>query len=171
MYCGYRLFGLLLMLTLTTAPAVTDVMTPNPISVTSTTPLNTAVKLIADHRISGMPVIDDNQLVGIISESDLMWQETGANPPPYIMVLDSVIYLENPATFEKELHKALGQLVGDVMTKSVFTIQADASLQAAAKLLHRRNVHRLIVVDDKQKVVGVLTRGDIIRYMASHQDR
>ena len=164
--------GLLLMLTLTTAPAVTDVMTPNPISVTSTTPLNTAVKLIADHRISGMPVIDgDHQLVGVISESDLMWQETGANPPPYIMVLDSVIYLENPATFEKELHKALGQLVGDVMTKSVITIQADASLQAAAKLLHRRNIHRLIVVDDEQKVVGILTRGDIIRYMASHQNQ
>ena len=160
------------MLTLTTAPAVTDVMTPNPISVTSTTPLNTAVKLIADHRISGMPVIDgDNQLVGVISESDLMWQETGANPPPYIMVLDSVIYLENPATFEKELHKALGQLVGDVMTKSVITIQSDASLQAAAKLLHRRNIHRLIVVDSDQKAVGILTRGDIIRYMASHQDQ
>lgn len=164
--------GLLLMLTLNTAPAVTDVMTPNPISVTSTTPLNTAVKLIADHHISGMPVIDgDHQLVGVISESDLMWQETGANPPPYIMVLDSVIYLENPATFEKELHKALGQLVGDVMTKSVITIQADASLQAAAKLLHRRNIHRLIVVNNEQKVVGILTRGDIIRYMASHQDR
>ncbi|MEM9214771.1 MAG: CBS domain-containing protein [Cyanobacteria bacterium P01_F01_bin.150] len=159
------------MLTLTTAPAVTDVMTSNPISVTSATPLRTAVKLIADHRISGMPVIDeDNQLVGVISEGDLMWQETGANPPPYIMVLDSVIYLENPATFEKELHKALGQLVGDVMTKSVITIQSDESLQAAAKLLHRRNVHRLIVVNDQKEVVGILTRGDIIRYMASHQD-
>ena len=160
------------MLTLTTAPAVTDVMTPNPISVTSTTPLRNAIQLIAEHRISGMPVIDgDNQLVGVISESDLMWQETGASPPPYIMVLDSVIYLENPATFEKELHKALGQLVGDVMTKEVITIQANESLQAAAKLLHRRNVHRLIVVNDQHTVVGVLTRGDVIRYMASHQDR
>ena len=163
--------GLLLMLTLTTAPAISDGMTPNPMAVTSTTPLNQAIQIIANRHISGMPVIDEDQLVGVISESDLMWQETGANPPPYIMVLDSIIYLENPATFEKELHKALGQLVGDVMTKEVITIQSKDSLQAAAKLLHRRNVHRLIVVDEAQKVVGILTRGDIIRYMASHQDQ
>ena len=158
------------MLTLATDPAVADVMSPDPISVTSTTPLTTAIKLIAEHRISGMPVIDpDHQLVGVISESDLMWQETGVNPPPYIMVLDSVIYLENPATYEKELHKALGQTVGEVMTQSVVTIEADSSLREAAKTLHRRNIHRLIVVDEDKKVVGILTRGDIIRYMASHQ--
>ncbi|NET10831.1 MAG: CBS domain-containing protein [Symploca sp. SIO2B6] len=146
-------------------------MTPNPISVTPATPLHTAIQLIADRHISGMPVItSDNQLVGVISESDLMWQETGVDTPPYIMVLDSVIYLENPATFEKELHKALGQTVGEVMTKTVVTITPNTSLREAAQLLHRRNIHRLIVVDDMKKVVGILTRGDIIRYMASHQE-
>ncbi|NET51222.1 MAG: CBS domain-containing protein [Merismopedia sp. SIO2A8] len=146
-------------------------MTPNPISVTPATPLHTAIQLIADRHISGMPVImPDNQLVGVISESDLMWQETGVDTPPYIMVLDSVIYLENPATFEKELHKALGQTVGEVMTKTVVTITPNTSLREAAQLLHRRNIHRLIVVDDMKKVVGILTRGDIIRYMASHQE-
>jgi len=160
------------MLALATNPAVTDVMTANPITVTSSTPLHSAIHLIAERHISGMPVVEpDGQLVGVISESDLMWQETGANPPPYIMVLDSVIYLENPATFDREIHKALGQTVGEVMTKDVITISPDASLKEAAQQLHRRNVHRLIVVDEHRAVVGILTRGDIIRYMASHQER
>lgn len=159
------------MLSLATDIAVNDVMTPDPISVTSSTPLTKAIRLIADRRISGMPVIEANgKLVGVISESDLMWQETGANPPPYIMMLDSIIYLENPATFERELHKALGQTVGEVMTKTVVTIAPDAPLREAAQLLHRHNIHRLIVVDSASAVVGLLTRGDIIRYMASHQD-
>ncbi|NEQ96697.1 MAG: CBS domain-containing protein [Cyanothece sp. SIO2G6] len=163
------------MLSLAADPVVNDVMTPDPISVTSSTSLTQAIQLIADRHISGMPVVEsDGKLVGVISESDLMWQETGANPPPYIMVLDSVIYLENPATFERELHKALGQTVGEVMTKTVITIAKDAPLKQAAQLLHRHNIHRLIVVDDTKSdtktVVGILTRGDIIRYMASHQE-
>ncbi|MEB3230284.1 MAG: CBS domain-containing protein [Leptolyngbyaceae bacterium] len=159
------------MLSLATNPAVKDVMTPDPVSVASSTPLTQAIQLIAERHISGMPVVEaDGKLAGVISESDLMWQETGANPPPYIMVLDSIIYLENPATFERELHKALGQTVGEVMTKTVVTITPDAPLKQAAQLLHRHNIHRLIVVDQAKAVVGILTRGDIIRYMASHQE-
>jgi hypothetical protein len=58
-------------------------------------------------------VVDDSgKLVGVLAEGDLMWQEAEVKPPSYIMLLDSVIYLENPARYQRELHKALGQTVG-----------------------------------------------------------
>ncbi|MEB3828194.1 CBS domain-containing protein [Phormidium sp. CCY1219] len=146
---------------------VAEVMTHDPIVVNPDTPLEEAIKILAERRISGLPVVDSaGKLVGILSEGDLMWRESGVTPPPYIMVLDSVIYLENPARYQRELHKALGQTVGEVMSDRPQSIKPEKSLQDAAKLMHDKGVHRLPVVDDTGKVTGVLTRGDVIRAMA-----
>jgi CBS domain-containing protein len=147
---------------------VADVMSHNPVVVRRETSLTEAIKILAERRISGLPVVDENgKLIGIISETDLMWQETGVTPPAYIMFLDSVIYLQNPATYERDLHKALGQTVGEVMSKDPVTISKDKSLRDAAKLMHDKNVHRLPILDSEGQVIGILTRGDIIRAMAS----
>lgn len=147
---------------------VAQVMTQNPITVTPQTPLSEAVKLIAEKRISGLPVVDDSgKLLGVISETDLMWQETGVEPPPYIMILDSVIYLQNPARYDKEIHKALGQTVGEVMTAKPISIKGTQSIKEAAHLMHDKKIRRLPVIDDDNtQVIGILTQGDIIRTMA-----
>ena len=150
---------------------VADVMSRDPVVVRVETPLNEAIQILAERHISGLPVVDDvGKLVGIISETDLMWQETGVTPPAYIMFLDSVIYLKNPATYERDLHKALGQTVGEVMSKNPITISPDKTLREAATIMHDRSVHRLPVLDGTDQVIGILTRGDIIRAMAASQD-
>jgi CBS domain-containing protein len=153
------------------AKTVADVMTPNPVSVGPTTVLKEAIQLMADRHIGGLPVIDEaQQLVGILSESDLMWQATGVDMPAYILLLDSVIYLKNPNQYTQEIHKALGQLVSDVMTARVITIGPGKSLREAAHLMHEKRIRRLPVVDDQGQVVGMLTRGDIVREMAQSYD-
>lgn len=150
------------------AKTVGDAMSQDVILATPEMPLKEAIKVLAERRISGLPVVDKtDKLVGIISETDLMWQETGVTPPPYIMVLDSVIFLENPARYEKEIHKALGATVGEVMSQAPITIKSTDSLSAAARLMHDKDVHRLPVINSEGKVVGILTRGDVIRAMAS----
>jgi len=90
--------------------------------------------------------------------------------PAYIMLLDSVIYLKNPNQYTQEIHKALGQLVKDVMTARVVTISPQKSLREAAHLMHEKRIRRLPVVDDQGQVVGMLTRGDIVREMAQAYD-
>ncbi|HAC63880.1 MAG TPA: phosphoribulokinase [Cyanothece sp. UBA12306] len=147
---------------------VADVMTPNVITVTPQTPLPEAIQILAEKKISGLPVVDDSgKLIGVISETDLMWQETGVEPAPYIMILDSVIYLQNPARYEKEIHKALGQTVGEVMSDHPISIKSSQSLREAAHIMHEKKIRRLPVVDDTGKqVIGILTQGDIIRSMA-----
>ncbi|TAG85391.1 MAG: CBS domain-containing protein [Oscillatoriales cyanobacterium] len=147
---------------------VADLMTREPMTARVEMSVKEAIKILADRRISGLPVVDHNDLlIGVISESDLMWQETGATPPTYIMVLDSVIYLENPSRYEQELHKALGQTVGEVMSRDPVSITPEKSVQEAAKLLHERHIHRLPVLDTAGKVIGILTRGDIVRAMVA----
>ncbi|MEA5571298.1 CBS domain-containing protein [Calothrix sp. UHCC 0171] len=146
---------------------VADVMSHNPVVVRRETPLKEAIAILAERRISGLPVVDESgKLIGIISETDLMWQETGVTPPAYIMFLDSVIYLQNPATYDRDLHKALGQTVGDVMSKNPITVSPDKPLRDAARLMHDKSIHRLPILDSEGQVVGILTRGDIIRAMA-----
>ena len=153
------------------ARTVADAMSHHPLTVQPDTSLKEVIKLLADRRVSGLPVTDQTgQLLGIISETDLMWQETGATPPAYIMVLDSVIYLENPSRYERDLHKVLGQTVADVMSREVITTQPDKPLQIAARLMHEKHVRRLPVLDDQGQVVGILTRGDVIRAMATEQE-
>jgi CBS domain-containing protein len=151
---------------------VADIMTRDPVVVSPETPLNEAIKILAERRISGLPVVDANgKLAGVISETDLMWRETGVTPPAYIMILDSIIYLENPAKYDRDLHKALGQTVGEVMTKKdIATIAPEQSIRNAAQLINERKVHRLIVIDEAKHVVGVLTRGDVVRFMAANQE-
>jgi CBS domain-containing protein len=147
---------------------VADVMTRDLFTVTPETPLQEAIQLLAQNRISGLPVVTEaGELQGVLSESDLMWQVTGAPLPAYIMLLDSVIYLENPTRYSEEVHKALGQTVAEVMShEKVSTTQPDTPLKAAAQLMHQKKVTRLPVLDAANKLVGILTQGDIVRALA-----
>lgn len=150
------------------AKTVADVMSRDPITVKPQTPIKEAIKILAEQRISGLPVVDDaGSLVGVISETDLLWQETGVEPPLYIMFLDSVIFLENPARHEQELHKALGQTVGEVMSTNPVTVESAQPLRKAAKLMQEKSIRRLAVVNDQGKLIGILTPGDIVRAMAA----
>lgn len=148
---------------------VAEVMTPNPILARPEMPLKEAIQVMVEKRIGGLPVVNQGgELVGFISGTDLMWQESGVTPRTYITFLDSVIYLENPSRYEQELHKALGQTVGEVMTPApIITISPEKSLSEAARLLNEKRVHRLPVVDSSGQVVGILSCGDILRMMAT----
>ena len=150
---------------------VENYMSRELIRVTPDTSVKTVIQTLADHHISGLPVVDDqNKLVGVISELDLLWQESGITPPAYITLLDSIIYLQNPATYDREIHKALGQSAADVMTAKPLTIQPTKPLSEAARMMHDRRVHRLFVLNENQELVGVITAGDIMRAMSHAQD-
>ncbi|WP_413297120.1 CBS domain-containing protein [Synechococcus sp. MIT S9452] len=145
---------------------VSEVMTRPVISVTPQTPLQDAVKLLSEHHISGLPVVDGSKLVGELSEQQLMARETGFEAGPYVMLLDSVIYLKNPLQWDKEVHQVLGNSVGELMAGHPHICKPDLALPAAAKLLQDLRTQRLFVVDGQQALVGVLTRGDVVRALA-----
>lgn len=146
---------------------VADAMSTPVLSVTPTTPLQEAVKLMSDHHISGLPVLDgQGALIGELSEQDLMVRESGFDAGPYVMLLDAVIYLRNPLDWDKQVHQVLGNTVADVMSRHPHSCNADVSLASAAKLLHDRSTQRLFVREG-EAVVGVLTRGDVVRALAA----
>lgn len=150
---------------------VADLMNHDVLTVLPTTPLSQAIQILVDRQISGLPVVNDaGKLVGVISESDLMWREKGLDQPPYIMFLDSVIYLQNPAKHDRDLHKVLGQTVGEVMTSHAISITADATIPTAARIMHEKKIHRLPVVDTENRPIGIITQGDIVKAIAASSD-
>ncbi|KMM17609.1 CBS domain-containing protein [Synechococcus sp. GFB01] len=138
------------------------------LSVSVESPLQQAVQLMSEHHISGLPVVDGSgALVGELTEQDLMVRESGFDAGPYVLLLDAVIYLRNPLNWDKEVHQVLGSTVGEVMRTKVHTCSADLPLPAAARQLHEGGTQRLFVLDDARRPIGVLTRGDVVRALAS----
>ncbi len=131
------------------------------------TALTDVIQMLNAAHISGLAVCDDQgQLVGEISTKDLMVRESGLEPGPYMVFLDSIIYLRNPLRWEREVHQALGETAGAIMNQSPHTCAPTLSLQGAAAMLHEGNTERLFVVE-QGKPVGVLSRADLIRAMAA----
>jgi CBS domain-containing protein len=146
-----------------TAPFVKDFMTVQPITISPNASVEAAVKMMEEHQITGLPVIDEqNRVVGILSEGDLLVRESPMKPPLYMTLLGSIIYFESPTQFHQHIKKSLGMLVQDVMTEKPITISPEASLSDAAQVMLDKRVNRLPVVDADRKLVGIITRHDLV---------
>jgi CBS domain-containing protein len=148
--------------------SVSEVMSSPVLSVRTDTPLQEAVQLMSDHHVSGLAVVGEaGELVGELTETDLMVRESGFDAGPYVMLLDAVIYLRNPLAWDRQVHQVLGSTVADVMGKALHACDAATRLPAAARQLHDRSTQRLFVLDEDRHPVGVLTRGDVVRALAA----
>jgi CBS domain-containing protein len=138
------------------------------LSVTPQTSLQEAVQLMSDHQVGGLAVLGAaGELVGELSERQLMVRESGFDAGPYVMLLDAVIYLRNPLQWDRQVHQVLGTTVADVMGHHPHSLGPETRLPEAARQLHDRSTQRLFVVDGERRPVGVLTRGDVVRALAA----
>jgi CBS domain-containing protein len=139
----------------------TEVITVGP-----TTTVRELAGILAEHKISGVPVVDEeDRVVGMVSEADIIVQDAELHFPYYVPLLDSVIYLQSFKKFEDRLRKMFGSKVKEIMSTEVMTIAPDASVRDAATLMADREINRLPVVAEG-KLVGIVTRHDIVRAIA-----
>jgi CBS-domain-containing membrane protein len=142
-----------------------EVMTKDVITVKKETTIRELAELFATHRISSFPVVDDNgELIGIVTETDLIEQDKSLHIPTVISIFDWVIYLESDKKFEKELKKMTGQTVGDIFTEEVESVKTTALLSEVADIMSSKKIHAVPVVEGK-RIVGVISRIDLIRTM------
>ncbi|MBE9046386.1 CBS domain-containing protein [Pleurocapsales cyanobacterium LEGE 10410] len=146
------------------ATSIKDVMVINPITVKPSDSVETVLKVLEEKHISGLPVVDDeNKVVGVVSEADLLFKEKPIRMPLYLTLLDSIIYLEPLDKFKQQLKKSLGVLVEDVMSSNPITITPDAPVSQAAELMLNQRINRLPVVDQTERLVGIITRNDLLK--------
>ena len=109
-------------------------------------------------------VDDAGDLIGIVSESDLVEQDKNLHIPTVVSIFDWVIYLESGKRFEKELQKMTGQTVADIYSEQVLSVGPEAPVSEIADIMSRERVHAVPVVEGK-RVVGVVGRIDLIKTM------
>jgi CBS domain-containing protein len=131
-------------------------MTARPVVVAETTGFKELAGLLAEYRISALPVLDDGgRLVGVVSEADLLLKEA-------VGMRETRHLVESKRT--RREHAKAGALVArDLMTSPAVTIGPDAPIVEAARVMHDRAVKRLPVVDEDGRVVGIVTRSDLLR--------
>jgi CBS domain-containing protein len=145
---------------------VKDIMVTEVIAIQDDASVDELSKLLIENKISGVPVVNkDGKLVGIATEGDLIVRDSDLHFPRYFKLLDSIIYLESLNKFKANLKKYLGTKVSDVMTTKIKTVKEDTEVSDAANLMIKHNINRLPVLDDKDEMVGIITRADIVKSM------
>lgn len=132
---------------------VAEVMTSEVKSVAPSTPLRAIAATLTSLRISALPVVDvEGVVVGVVSEADLMLKELFGTHPSHADAWLS----------EGELSKLDSTIAADLMSSPAITVGPDATLALAAKVMHDRQVKRLPVVDADGRLLGIVTRGDLL---------
>ncbi|MBN2841305.1 MAG: CBS domain-containing protein [Coriobacteriia bacterium] len=140
-----------------------DIMTPDPVTVSRDLTVTEAARLMVEHRIGALPVVEEGTLVGIVTEGDLIMRDVKVEFPTYLHLLDGfIMYPPATARFESELKKAVGATVEDVMTTEPVTVDVGTPIGDVATLMVDRDVSRLPVLDGEQ-VVGIVSKSDIVR--------
>ncbi|MCM1973023.1 CBS domain-containing protein [Streptomyces sp. G1] len=126
---------------------VADLMTDEVVSVAPGTAFKQVAKLLAQYDVSGLPVLDDeDRVVGVVSQTDLLARTATATVPP-----------------QQSTAPAGPPTAGDVMSAPAVTIRVEESAADAARLMTRRGIERLPVVDEEDRLVGIVTRRDLLR--------
>ena len=145
---------------------VKDIMTKEVVTVTKATTVTELAGIFSQRHISSLPVLDEKgNLIGIVTETDLVEQDKNLHIPTVISIFDWIIYLESDKKFEKELKKMTGRVVGDIYSSDVVTVSPESSVSDVADLLSSRKITAIPVVEGK-KLVGIISRIDLIRSMA-----
>jgi CBS domain-containing protein len=145
-----------------------DVMTRDIVTVGPETPLAEAIRLMLEHRVSGLPVVDGNgQLVGLLTEGDLLHRAETGTDTVRLGWLQALLARGRMAEHYVHTH---GRRVQDVMTQDVLTVGEASPLEDVIRIMESRHVRRVPVAEGK-RLVGIVSRSDLVRALGAALDR
>ncbi|MDQ4041845.1 MAG: CBS domain-containing protein [Actinomycetota bacterium] len=150
---------------------VADIMDPQPVTVRPGDDVKTVVRLLKEHDVRGLPVVNEyGRCVGIVTEADLVIadEQGDLHIPHYLELFGGVVFLEPLRRFEGRLKKAFASTVEQLMTPDPITVAPEASVKEAARVITERHHDRLPVVEHG-RLVGLVTRVDVLAALAQEE--
>src|SRR5688572_23574721 len=149
-----------------------DIMTRNVVTVTPATPLVEVERLLSEHRISGMPVVDGGgRALGVVSFHDLLDHysenpdERPARYPGYFKLTTGELVAED---FESlGIPPESATVVEEVMTNDVVTVPATATIREVAKTMAKREIHRVLVTSEDRRLIGIIGSLAVLKAVAN----
>ena len=137
---------------------VQDVMTREVVAVPGPTPFKELVRLLNEHRVTAVPVLDDTgrMVVGVVSESDLALKEVAPLREAHTPAFETIQH-------RGERAKAASLTAAELMTAPAVTVGPEELVATAARRMYDRDVKRLPVVDHSGALVGIVTRADLLK--------
>lgn len=146
-----------------------NIMTREVVAIKADTTVDEIARLLREHRIGGLPVVDDeNRVIGIVSESDLFLKEKGM---PFSAVKVPTLFKRwvDPDRLTEIYEDARHHTAADVLTSDVVCVDVDDTVGHAAWLMAQRNIKRVPVLQNGA-LAGIITRADIIRLLAREEE-
>jgi CBS domain-containing protein len=141
-----------------------DIMTVDVITAKPETTVEELARLLIEHKISGVPVVgDDNQLVGVVTENDLIKKNARLHIPTIIRLFDAY-FLLNSGKVEDEIRKMVAGTVDEICNKEIVSLTEETTLEEIATIMSEKNIHLLPVLRDGM-VVGIVGKADIVKSM------
>jgi CBS domain-containing protein len=151
---------------------VQDIMTKEVATVRTDTPVTAVAHLFREKAISGVPVLDETgKLVGIVTEVDLIARHARPHFPAYIQFLDSIIYLEGPKRYRESMRHILATTASELMTTPVQTVAPQTDVQDLATIMVEQHVNPVPVVDDQDRLVGIVSHTDLLAMIEQAQEQ
>ncbi len=143
--------------TIGTEVFVGDVMTRGVITISKYDSIVKVARILSERNISGLPVVDkDDKVLGIITQADIL-SMVGVRREQTLK--DLLKYMLG----ERLPERKMGDHVGDVMTAPVLTVQQETKIAEAVRMMADRKIRRLVVTDENNTLIGILSRADILR--------
>jgi len=145
---------------------VSSIMSADVITVAPDQSVPEAADVLAEHGIGAAPVVEGEQIVGLLRDEDLIVSEAKLHVPTVIEFLGAdIVWPKSERRWERELKKAAAQTVRDVMSTEFPTAAPGDSVEKVATAMHDAGASHVPVVDGG-RVVGIVARGDLVRHLA-----
>lgn len=145
---------------------VKDIMNKAVITVAPGTPIRDIAMTLADNHLTGLPVVDNGKVVGIVTEADLVTREANIHMPTFIQILDGTLFLGNAQAMNEEMEKIAAKTAQNVMSHPVITVSEDADIHELATTMLEEHANPVPVLDEKDQLVGVVSRSDLVKLIA-----
>jgi CBS domain-containing protein len=152
-----------------TEKAVQELMTKDVITVSRDTTIGELSGILIKNNITGAPVVDENgKLVGMVTDADIITENLDPIFPIYFdPLIMSYAYIDNFEKHQRDIKDYLSTRIEEIMTRRVKTIKKDTPVRDAVRVMVKDRVNRIPVVDDANKVIGILARADVLKSMLS----
>ena len=141
-----------------------DIMTVDVVTLAPDTPIRQIARTFRRLGISGAPVVENDQVIGVVTEIDLIARHARPHSPLYLPLLDARIPLTRQRDYREIVRRILGMTARDIMTESVKTVDVDADLEDVATLMVESKVNPVPVLREG-KLVGIIGPTDLIAHL------
>jgi len=149
-----------------------DIMTKDVIVLREEDEIKKASDIFLKYKINAIPVINaDKKLCGIVSETDLVYQESNLHIPTVFTIFDSIFYLGSSKHFKEDVNKITATKIKDIMNKDVFYAKKTDDIYGLATVMADKKYYSIPIINDDKEIIGVVSRYDIIKAMSEQKTK